>query len=693
MTAQPPERGNGNKKDFAEDDEVEIIVVGLMRTGLRSLHRALRCIGYPDIYDQEHIVSTFELWQDVLHNKATKDTYSSIFKGKKVVMGMPSYCFWENILERYPNARVILTVRDEDQWWHSVQNAKAFMDEDLPGAPLQYGYLMRKVERWLVPSYHSFCEVLRFAWATTLGLHALEGGLLNESAARSNYRKHNKYVETMLSGKTVGGKPQLLIYEVNEGWGPLCKFLGKNEPKVEFPQLSHFACIPTGHSDEANGGSSPTVHSNARNVSDLQFEFDEMLEPDTDFGEKMRSELRSGLTIGSVALTLLLLPILAVHMANVVKIPVMVMTLVYIALISSVWSTYLVMNLLVMRVPALVVLPTAMQTLWVAGMLHVCFITYGILKEMLVTRDDIASPVLVLASRFMSTVCGAIMLKLSGQPLSLGAPIQDFAAFALTNEASTWAGYEMLKYVSFPVQVMAKSVKMLPNMVMGRVLRGAQYTAGQYLQATGALVCVAVMHFADESGHQSHGAAKAAGAPDADFWETHGSTAIGVCLLALFFVTDSFTSQWQTTLYEKHPGLSQTQMMLAGNLLGLGVTALSIASRWTKVRASLIFVFSDPDVLARVLSLGTCGALGQFCIYYAIRKLGPLSFTWIMTARQLLSVLISLVWFGHGISVIKLLCIFTVFGIMSFRHLKTGGQQLKKRMTGLLGPVAAKKTD
>ena len=51
-------------------------------------------------------------------------------------------------------------------------------------------------------------------------------------------------------------------------------------------------------------------------------------------------------------------------------------------------------------------------------------------------------------------------------------PNQSFqpGAFAFTNELSTFAGYEMLKYVSFPVQVMAKSVKMLPNMMMGRIV-------------------------------------------------------------------------------------------------------------------------------------------------------------------------------------------------------------------------------
>merc|ERR1719191_1257305 len=61
--------------------------------------------------------------------------------------------------------------------------------------------------------------------------------------------------------------------------------------------------------------------------------------------------------------------------------------------------------------------------------------------------------------------------------------------------------------------------------------------------------------------------------------------------------------------------------------------------------------------------------MGQFCIYTAIKVLGPLSFTWIMTSRQLFSVLISLVMFGHGVSPVKLMCIFTVFAIMSSKQL------------------------
>merc|ERR1719230_2397517 len=80
--------------------------------------------------------------------------------------------------------------------------------------------------------------------------------------------------------------------------------------------------------------------------------------------------------------------------------------------------------------------------------------------------------------------------------------------------------------------------------------------------------------------------------------------------------------------------------------------------------------FENPEIFGRIIALGFVSAMGQFCIYSAIRILGPLSFTWIMTARQLLSVLISLVFFGHGINMTKLVCILTVFAIMSERQLR-----------------------
>jgi hypothetical protein len=148
-----------------------------------------------------------------------------------------------------------------------------------------------------------------------------------------------------------------------------------------------------------------------------------------------------------------------------------------------------------------------MKSLLIVTCLQACLVTYSILKEMIVTEDHISSPVLMLSTRLMSVVCGAVALILTKGRISFGgASLCAFGAFGFSNEVSTWVQYEMLKYVSFPVQVMAKSCKLLPNMIMGKILNGTKHEWSQYAQAIGAIVCVAIMHLPDEKDHKKGGA-------------------------------------------------------------------------------------------------------------------------------------------------------------------------------------------
>eukprot|EP00448_Togula_jolla_P009856 CAMPEP_0170603426 /NCGR_PEP_ID=MMETSP0224-20130122/18906_1 /TAXON_ID=285029 /ORGANISM="Togula jolla, Strain CCCM 725" /LENGTH=741 /DNA_ID=CAMNT_0010928307 /DNA_START=73 /DNA_END=2298 /DNA_ORIENTATION=+ len=635
---------------------VSILCVGVMRTGLKTLNKALSTLGYSDIYDQDDMVSDYELWNNVLRNRASPETFATLFRGKQVVMGMPTFCFWEEILKVNPNAKVILTVRDEAEWWESVLRAQALMNNSLPGTPLRHGSVMRAIEGFLVPSYHKFCEVLRFAWATTLGAQALDGSGINESAARAGYRMHNTYVRSTLENRTMKGGPQLLVYDVREGWGPLCAFLGMDEPEKAFPSVMK---VPYFQEASLQGPS-----------DDLGQEFEDILVPDSRFGMQMRQELRRGLAFALLGLTVLMAAVAGMHAAQVARFPVMGLSLSYLALVAVGWNVYGVMHGLVMRVPALVVLPMVMKSLLIAGALHACFLSYGILQEMLVTKDHIASPLLVVWSRFTSVVCSGAVLLLTDHRRCFELPLREMCAFAFTNEASTWCGYEMLKYVSFPVQVMAKSIKMLPSMIMGRLLNGTRYSTYQYVQALCALVCVVVMQLSEETQDSKPGSqGKAAKVVQAEAIDAGYKAAMGFTILILFFACDSFTSQWQTALYKRHPNLTQTQMMLGGNLLGFTFSFFTVIGAWSRISDSIGVLAARPEVMGRLIALGVVSALGQFCIYSAIRILGALSFTWIMTARQLLSVLISLVFFGHGINVTKLLCILVVFGVMSSKQL------------------------
>mmetsp|Transcript_13618 Transcript_13618/g.38334 ORF Transcript_13618/g.38334 Transcript_13618/m.38334 type:complete len:723 (-) Transcript_13618:126-2294(-) len=667
--ASPPgaprgeEAKGGGGRNGAPTEDMQIICVGLMRTGLKTLHKALRMLGHDNIFDQEQIVSTYEQWDEVMHNKIKDDTWANIFKGSQVAMGMPTFCFWESMLSVYPDAKVILTVRDEDDWFRSLQKAKSMMDNDMPGAPLCHGSLMMGWERFLVPSYHQFCEVLRFAWSVTLG-GLPKRGELNATIVRSNYRKHNTYVQSLLRDKmTSKGGPQLLVYNVREGWHPLCEFLGVDCPSEEFPAVMEVPYFP--------GQLSRQAHSHPADVGQ---EFENLLMPESDFGMRVRQELRRGLVVVISLLALVVLPILLFAIYQGSRFVQGLLALIYFVLILIAWESYVVMHTVVMRVPALVVLPVIMKSLLIATSLQACFITYAFLKEQIVTQDHIASPVLILSARLMSVLCGAVaLLAFEGRIHFAGTPLHKFFWFGFTNEASTWAGYEMLKYVSFPVQVMAKSCKLLPTMLMGKMLNGTSYKWSEYAQAIGAMVCVTVMHLSE--GEKEKDTRKATKSDDIADWI---KGLCGIALLIVFFACDSFTSNWQTALYKKYDALSKTQMMLAGNLMGLVITIISIVPQWPKVSSSLAVAFADPAVMLRIFLLGLSAALGQFCIYTAIKVLGPLAFTWIMTIRQLVSVLISLVWFGHGVNFTKIMCIFTVFAIMSSKQLAKAGPAIKK---------------
>eukprot|EP00930_Biecheleria_cincta_P049755 TRINITY_DN34954_c0_g1_i1.p1 TRINITY_DN34954_c0_g1~~TRINITY_DN34954_c0_g1_i1.p1 ORF type:complete len:324 (+),score=25.48 TRINITY_DN34954_c0_g1_i1:92-1063(+) len=305
--------------------KVEVLCVGLMRTGLQSLHTALEFLGYSTIYDQDNTPFTYELWDDVLKNRNPQAALRKMFASEdsaQVVMGMPTFCFWEEILELNPDARVILTVREENGWWQSVRKAKETMDRDVPGAPLRYGTIRRSLERFLVPSYHGFCEVLRFAWATTLGATGLSAETMNESTTKSSFRRHNTYVQSKLADRTTkDGQPQLLVFDVRDGWEPLCKFLGKAEPTQSFPSPQDVAhkYYPEGHQrpdwlDRVTG-------------------FDALFHPDSMFGARMRTELLWGLLFCSAVLTVFVIVVLAVA-SYVVEIPVTIVALVYLALIT-----------------------------------------------------------------------------------------------------------------------------------------------------------------------------------------------------------------------------------------------------------------------------------------------------------------------------------------------------------------------
>ncbi|XP_031567600.1 uncharacterized protein LOC116302451 [Actinia tenebrosa] len=196
---------------------MKIICAGLMKTGTKSLTRALRVLGYK-VYDFDDQNLHFGDEFNGLYFKNQVPDFYRMFKDVDVVVDFPSYFFFEELMEAFPEAKVILTVRtDEDAWEGSFKNQ---LDV------IQSSFLTKY--KIVFPSFE---KLHRLYWKNIAAVF----GITDSTAtyiARKRYRWHNDRV------KFVVPADKLLVFSVEQGWKPLCEFTGKDVPDQPFPHLN-----------------------------------------------------------------------------------------------------------------------------------------------------------------------------------------------------------------------------------------------------------------------------------------------------------------------------------------------------------------------------------------------------------------------------------------------------------------------
>jgi hypothetical protein len=142
-------------------------------------------------------------------------------KSFKAVSDFPPVLFVDELIAAYPDAKILLTVRDDvEAWYKSVLNT-LWTGNFIFGPPKTF--LQTLVQR-IVPRPAAWPVMQRVYGYTPLGNFPAEGC--------DWYRAHNEHVRKAAEGR------QFLEYNVKEGWGPLCKFLEVEEPKVPFPGVN-----------------------------------------------------------------------------------------------------------------------------------------------------------------------------------------------------------------------------------------------------------------------------------------------------------------------------------------------------------------------------------------------------------------------------------------------------------------------
>lgn len=312
----------------------------------------------------------------------------------------------------------------------------------------------------------------------------------------------------------------------------------------------------------------------------------------------------------------------------------------------------------------------AARLLICAGGLQICFLTWGVLQEKIMTKDYVDSAgqtgrftdaqFLVFVNRILAFALALVVIMLRQQPPHK-APLFKYSFCSFSNIMSSWCQYEALKYVSFPTQVLAKASKVIPVMAMGRLVSKKKYEFYEYLVALLISFGMICFFFGKETGSSSSSRGEAAitGSSSSSLAVT---TVSGFIIMVGYMAFDAFTSVWQNELFQEYK-MTSIQMMAGVNLFSCLLTSVSLLQQGV-FYDSLIFMSQFPKFVSDCVLLSLCSAGGQLFIYYTIAEFGPVVFIIIMTVRQLLAVVLSCIIYLHPLSALSVLGIAIVFGAL-----------------------------
>jgi len=196
---------------------LKVIGAGFGRTGTASLQRALEILDLGPCYHMFDIRRQpwrARAWR--LANRNQDTDWEAIFKGYEATVDWPGCRFFEELAREYPEALVILTVRDGASWHQSCLRTIHAIAEALP--PLLS----------LVPvARHIRHMLFELIWNGTF-----DGRFTDADHAIATFEAHNQRVRDTIPAE------RLLEFEIGAGWKPLCDFLSVPIPEQPFPNLN-----------------------------------------------------------------------------------------------------------------------------------------------------------------------------------------------------------------------------------------------------------------------------------------------------------------------------------------------------------------------------------------------------------------------------------------------------------------------
>lgn len=201
---------------------LKVIGAGIGRTGTESLKTALEHLGFGKCY---HMFELFRnphhlpYWEELLEGRGAHP--GGFFEGFQATVDFPGAIYYERFMEAYPDAKVVLTVRDTDRWHESASRT---ILRGVPGFALGVmkfaGMLFPHLKKSFACHLHAR-EIVH--------LRFFQGEMKDAEVCKRIYNEWNEQVRSSVP------PDRLLVFDVKDGWGPLCEFLGVPEPEIPFP--------------------------------------------------------------------------------------------------------------------------------------------------------------------------------------------------------------------------------------------------------------------------------------------------------------------------------------------------------------------------------------------------------------------------------------------------------------------------
>lgn len=187
---------------------LKVIGAGFGRTGTASLHLALNQLNQGPTQHMFHLTGEIVGQLHAVAKNGASPDWDQLLDGYNSAVDWPWSAFYKELMEKYPEAKVVLTVRDPEKWYASTMETVYGSSSRAPAGP-----------------FRDFVHAV--VWDGVF-----DGRFEDKAYAIQKFNEHIEEVK-----KTVPAD-RLLVFEVKDGWEPLCSFLGVPVPDGPFPKTN-----------------------------------------------------------------------------------------------------------------------------------------------------------------------------------------------------------------------------------------------------------------------------------------------------------------------------------------------------------------------------------------------------------------------------------------------------------------------